>query len=99
MALTGTTQNMAGGSLEEEMLRAVAYYHPIDHHKLKSVLADRRGEFDFEAFKAARSNLTELGMIEHPLMDEHYYLTEAGWRALGAETPLETEESWSTVLY
>ncbi|GAA0678863.1 hypothetical protein ACFQDG_01145 [Natronoarchaeum mannanilyticum] len=99
MNLTNSTEAMAGRSLEEEMLRAVAYHHPIDHHKLKAVLADRRGEFDLETFRTARSNLTELGMIEHPLMDEHYYLTEEGWRALGAETPLETDETWSTVLY
>lgn len=82
------------------MLRAVAYHHPIDHHKLKRVVAEwHESDVDLETFRTARSNLTNLGLITHPKMDEHYYITEDGWRQLGAETPLETEETWSSVLY
>lgn len=82
------------------MLRAVAFHNPIDHLKLRRVLADwRDGTVDVETFRAARSNLTDLGLITHPRFDEHYFLTEEGWDQLGAETPLEAEETWSTVLY
>jgi hypothetical protein len=87
-------------SLEEDMLRVIAYHHPIDHIKLKRVLGEwRGGDVDLETFRAARSNLTELGMITHPKMDEHYFLTEEGWRQLGGETPLDDGTTWSSALY
>jgi hypothetical protein len=93
---------MAMRSVEREMLRLVAYHHPIDAVKLRRLLAERCIEAcDFDVFLRARKNLTELGLISHPKMDINYYLTEDGWRQLGAETPLNDGDtlSQSTVLY
>lgn len=73
-------------SMEEDMLYAIAHFHPVDFATLKRVLADWRGHIDYETYKQARSNLAELDLIEDPMMDEHLYLTEQGWERLGGET-------------
>lgn len=73
------------------MLRAVAHYHPIDFKRLKRVLADWRGDLDYETYRTARNNLVELDMIWTKPHQEHLYLTPEGWDRLGGETEFEVE--------
>ena len=81
------------------MLRAVAFHHPVDHVKLRRLMAEWHGVVDFDTFRTTRSNLVDLGLIVHPRMDENDYLTKTGWEQLGGETPLDDGTTWSSALY
>jgi hypothetical protein len=74
---------------EKIMLEVVAYYDPIDYHKLRQIVGERFDtDYGTKRHRAALKRLEELRMVEQPgKIHEYIHITEQGWSHLGGETP------------
>ncbi|MFD1646665.1 hypothetical protein [Haloarchaeobius litoreus] len=85
---------MPSESVELAMLRVVAWYDPIDSHRLKRLVRERvGGGYDSDRHREALSNLKELNMVDRGgLGHEYVHITNFGWQHLGGETSRHDEE-------
>jgi|GEM_PF-2503435 hypothetical protein len=81
-------------SIEHVMIETVAYYDPIDYHRLQRLVGERlNGEYSTARHRTALDNLANLDMIERGGVGHEYvHLTNKGWSHLGGETPRHDEE-------
>jgi len=76
------------------MLETVAFFDPIDYHRLRRLVGERlSGEYSTARHREALENLKELNMVcRGGAGHEYVHLTDQGWSHLGGETPRHDEE-------